>query len=128
LNTVGFCVFAGIALLLASTGIYGVLAYSMSRRTSEIGLRVALGASTTSIRRMTLLQGMRPVIVGLLAGTVAAWWLSKSFTALLFGIKPFDATTYAGVAAVLLLAALLACYLPAKKAMRIDPAVALRVG
>jgi len=128
LNTVGFCVFAGIALLLAVTGIYGVLAYSMSRRTSEIGLRVALGASATSIRRMTLLQGMRPVIAGLVVGTVGAWWLSKSFTALLFGVKPFDVTTYAGVAAVLLLAALLACYLPAKKAMRIDPAVALRVG
>jgi putative ABC transport system permease protein len=127
-NTVGLGVFASIALLLAVTGIYGVLAYSMSRRASEIGLRVALGASPSSIRRMTLTQGMRPVIGGLLAGAIAAWWLSKSFTALLFGVEAFDAITYAAVAAVLLLAALLACYLPARKAMRVDPAIALRVG
>ena len=127
-NTVGFAVFAAIALLLALTGIYGVLSYSMSRRAPEIGLRLALGASASSIRRMSLIQGMRPVLAGLLAGAVAAYWLSKSFTALLFGIKPFDAITYTAVAAVLLLAALLACYLPARKAMRIDPAIALRLG
>lgn len=127
-NTVGLGVFALIALLLAVTGIYGVVAYSMSRRVSEIGLRVALGASASSIRRMTLAQGMQPVFAGLLAGALAAWWVSKSFTALLFGVKPFDAVTYAAVAAVLLLAGLLACYLPARKAMRVDPAIALRVG
>jgi putative ABC transport system permease protein len=127
-NTVGLGVFAGIALLLAVTGIYGVLAYSMSRRASEIGLRVALGASASSIRRMTLTQGMRPVVAGLVAGAIAAWWLSRSFTALLFEVKPFDAITYAAVAGVLLLAALLACYLPARKAMQVDPAIALRIG
>jgi putative ABC transport system permease protein len=127
-NTVGLGVFAGIALLLAVTGIYGVLAYSMSRRASEIGLRVALGASPSSIRRMTLTQGMRPVVAGLVAGAVAAWGLSKSFTALLFDVKPFDLITYAAVAGVLLLAALLACYLPARNAMQVDPAIALRIG
>ena len=127
-NTVGLGVFAGIALLLAVTGIYGVLAYSMSRRTSEIGLRVALGANASSIRRMTLVQGMQPVLAGLAAGSLAAWWLSKSFTALLYGVSAFDAVTYVAVGAVLLVAALLACYVPARKAMRVDPAIALRIG
>ncbi len=127
-STVGLGVFASIALLLAVTGIYGVLSYSMSRRASEIGLRVALGASGSSILRMTLTQGMRPVILGLAAGAVAAWWLGESFTVLLFGVQPFDGPTYAVVAVVLLFAALLACYLPGRKAMRVDPVIALRAG
>lgn len=127
-NTVGLAVFACIALLLAATGIYGVLAYSMSRRASEIGLRVALGASTSSILRMTLTQGMRPVFAGLAVGAVAAGWLSSSFTSLLYGVNPLDAVTYASVAAVLLLAALLACYLPGRKALGVDPTIVLRNG
>ena len=127
-NTVGLGVFAGIALLLAVTGIYGVLAYSVSRRAGEIGLRIALGASAKSILGETLTQGMRPVLAGLAAGVVAAWWLSESFTSLLFGVKPLDGVTYAGVGTMLLLAALLACYLPGRKAMRVDPAITLRTG
>ena len=120
-------VFSGLALLLATTGIYGVLSYSMSRRTAEIGLRVALGASGRGILRMALVQGMRPVLAGLALGAVGAWWLSRYFTAMLFGIKPFDAPTYLAVAALLLGTALAACYLPGRRAMRIDPAVALRI-
>jgi putative ABC transport system permease protein len=99
----------------------------MSRRTAEIGLRVALGASGRGILRMALVQGMRPVLAGLALGAVGAWWLSRYFTAMLFGTKPFDAPTYLAVAALLLGTALVACYLPGRRAMRIDPAVALRI-
>ena len=126
LNTVLLGVFSGLALLLATMGIYGVLSYSMTHRTSEIGLRVALGASSGGILRMTLAQGMRPVVAGLALGAVSAWWLSRYFTTLLFGIKPLDVPTYIAVAALLLGTALLACYLPGRRAMRIDPVVALR--
>ena len=99
----------------------------MSRRTSEIGLRVALGASGRSILRMTIAQGLRPVFIGLALGAVGASWLSRYFAALLFGIKPLDLLTYFAVAALLLTTALVACYLPGRRAMRIDPAVALRI-
>jgi putative ABC transport system permease protein len=104
-----------------------VLSYSMSRRTSEIGLRVALGASSRGILRMTISQGMRPVVAGLILGGAGAWWLSRYFTTLLFGVKPFDAPTYIAVAVLLLATAMAACYLPGRRAMRIDPAVALRI-
>jgi putative ABC transport system permease protein len=125
-NAILLGVFSGLALLLATTGIYGVLSYSMTRRTSEIGLRMALGATTGSILRLTILQGMRPTLFGIGLGVIGAWWLSSYLTALLFGIKPFDTITYAAVAALLLVTALFACYLPGRRAMRIDPAVALR--
>jgi putative ABC transport system permease protein len=127
LNTTLLGVFSGLALLLATTGIYGVLSYSMSRRTSEIGLRVALGADRRNILRMTIAQGMRPVFVGLVLGAVGAGWLSRYFATLLFGIKPFDALTYFAVAALLLATALVACYVPGRRAMNIDPVVALRI-
>ncbi|MGH9838934.1 MAG: ADOP family duplicated permease [Blastocatellia bacterium] len=126
-NAVLLGVFSGLALLLAITGIYGVLSYSMSRRTSEIGLRMALGASAGNIMRLTMIQGMRLALLGIGLGAVGAWWLSSYLTALLFGIKPFDIITYAAVAALLLATALAACYLPARRAMRIDPAVSLRI-
>jgi putative ABC transport system permease protein len=126
-NAILLGVFSGLALLLATTGIYGVLSYSMSRRTSEIGLRMALGASASGIMRMTMLQGMRPALLGIGLGAVGAWWLSGYLATLLFDIKPFDFLTYAAVAALLLATALAACYLPGRRAMRIDPAVALRI-
>jgi putative ABC transport system permease protein len=113
--------------LLATTGIYGVLSYSMSRRTSEIGLRMALGASASGITRMTMLQGMRPALLGIGLGAAGAWWLSRYLTTLLFDIKPFDFLTYAAMAALLLATALAACHLPGRRVMRIDPAVALRI-
>jgi putative ABC transport system permease protein len=126
-NTILLGVFSALALLLATTGIYGVLSYSISRRTSEIGLRVALGATGSSILKMAVLQGMRPVAVGLFLGGIGAVWLSRYFATLLFGVRPLDAITYAGVAALLVAAALLACYIPGRRATRIDPAIALRV-
>ena len=126
-STILLAVFGGLALLLATTGIYGVLSYSISRRTSEIGLRVALGANARAILGMAVAQGMRPVLLGLALGAVGSWWLSRYFTALLFGIQPFDLLTYLAVAALLSATALFACYLPGRRAMRIDPAVALRI-
>jgi putative ABC transport system permease protein len=126
-NAMLLAVFSGLALLLASSGIYGVLSYSMSRRTSEIGLRVALGASTGSILRMTIGQGMQPALVGIVLGGIGAAWLARYFTSLLFGVKPFDLLTYAAVAALLLGTALVACYLPGRRAMTTDPSVALRI-
>jgi putative ABC transport system permease protein len=126
-NAILLGVFSGLALLLATTGIYGVLSYSMSRRTSEIGLRMALGASAKSIMRMTLLQGMRPALLGIILGAAGAWWLSRYLTTLLYDIKPFDFLTYILVGALLLTTALVACLLPGRRAMRTDPAVALRI-
>jgi putative ABC transport system permease protein len=125
-NVLLLTTFGGLALILATIGIYGVLAYSMNRRTAEIGLRVALGASRTDILRITLNQGMRPALIGMLLGACGAWWLSRYLETLLFGIKPFDLFTFITVAALLLATALIACILPGRRAMRIDPAVALR--
>jgi predicted permease len=125
-NTILLSVFSGLALLLATIGIYGVLSYAMSQRTAEIGLRVALGASRRTIVTMAISQGMRPAFVGIVFGALGAWWLSRYATVLLYGVKPFDALTFGAVAAILLATALLACYLPGRRAMRIDPAVALR--
>ncbi len=125
-NTILLAVFSGLALLLATAGIYGVLSYAMSRRTAEIGLRVALGASGRTILTMAIAQGMRPAFVGIVLGALGAWWLSRYTAALLYDVKPFDLATFGAVAAILLATALLACYLPGRRAMRIGPAVALR--
>jgi putative ABC transport system permease protein len=126
-NVILLTAFSGLALLLATTGIYGVLAYTMNRRTAEIGLRVALGASRTNVLGIVLSQGMRPALAGMLLGALGAWWLSRYLETLLFGIKPFDVFTYVAVAALLLATALIACLLPGRHAMGIDPAVALRI-
>jgi putative ABC transport system permease protein len=126
-NVILLTAFGGLALLLAVTGIYGVLAYTMNRRVAEIGLRVALGASRSNVLGIVLRQGMRPALVGMLLGAVGAWWLSRYLETLLFGIKPFDVFTYVTVAALLMATAFLACVLPGRRAMRIDPAGALRM-
>jgi len=117
---------ASVALLLALAGVYGVLSYSVSRRRTEIGMRMALGASRSSVLRLVLSQGMRPVLLGLVAGVIGAFVLSRYMTTLLFGVTPVDAPTYAGVAALLAVAAVLACYLPARDAMRVDVLTAIR--
>jgi putative ABC transport system permease protein len=119
-------VFAAVALLLALAGIYGVLAYSVTRRTSEIGVRVALGASHGSVLREIVLQGMRPVAIGIAIGLAGALGLSRFLATLLFGIAPTDPMTYAGVAVLLAVAALAACYMPARRALQVDPVTALR--
>jgi putative ABC transport system permease protein len=127
LNAVFVTTFGGMALVLATIGIYGVLSYTTSRRTAEIGLRVALGASRADILLMTVRQGLRPALLGIIVGVIGAWWLSRFMSALLFGVRPFDPVTFAAVTALLLLTALAACYVPGLRALRIDPAVALRI-
>jgi putative ABC transport system permease protein len=119
--------FAGLALLLALAGVYGVLAYSVTRRTSEIGVRLALGAEHGRVLKTVLSQGMRPVLIGAvlgLAGTVAA---SQLMATMLFEVSPYDPITYAAVVVALLVVATLACYLPARRVLAVDPATALRV-
>lgn len=118
--------FAGVALLLALAGVYGVLSYAVSRRTSEIGVRLALGASPGKVLRLIVAQGMRPVVLGLVVGLGAAFALTRLMTSLLFGVTATDLTTYAGVAALLGGAALLSCYVPARQALRVDVVAALR--
>ncbi len=125
-NTLLLSVFAGVALLLALAGIYGVLAYAVAQRTAEIGLRVALGATSRNILRLIIGQGMRPILVGIAVGLAAAFWLSRFVTGLLFGIDAVDPLTFAGVAAVVALTALAACCVPAVRALRINPVTALR--
>lgn len=127
MNSVVLMTFSGFALLLASLGIYGVLSYTVSRRTSEIGLRMALGASESGILRMTVGQGLVPTLVGIAMGGVLAGRLSHYLKSLLFGVQPFDLFTYAAVSALLLVIAALACLVPGRRAMRTDPAMALRL-
>jgi len=117
---------ASVALLLALGGVYGVLAYSVSRRRTEIGMRMALGASASTVLRLIISQGMRPVVIGLVAGVAGAIGLSRYMASLLFGVTRLDAPTYAGVAVLLAGAAMLACYLPARDAMRVDVLTAIR--
>ncbi len=122
-----FATFSGLALLLASFGIYSVVSYSVTARTSEIGLRMALGASAPAILSTTVVQGLRPALLGISIGGVAAYALSGFLKSLLFGVRPFDLVTYTAVAALLLVMAALACWAPARRAARTDPIIALRL-
>jgi macrolide transport system ATP-binding/permease protein len=119
--------FGALALILASIGIYGVLAYSVAQRTSEIGLRMALGAQPHQVLRLVLKQGMLLALVGAAVGILVALPLARMTTGLLYGVSATDPLTYAGITLLLVCVALVACYLPARRATRIDPLVALRV-
>jgi ABC-type antimicrobial peptide transport system permease subunit len=118
--------FAAIALLLALAGIYGVLSYSVSRRTSEIGVRLAMGADPGGVLRLILRQGMQPVLFGIAAGCGAAIGLTRLMSSLLYGVAATDLVTYLGVALVLTAAGLASCYLPARRALQVDVVAALR--
>ena len=118
--------FAGLALFLSSLGIYGVLAYDVSQRTREIGVRGAIGASQGQIVGMILKQGLWKSGLGVVIGLIGAFFVSRYMTSMLFGVKPTDPLVYAVVSAVLIAVALLASYLPARRAAKIDPLVALR--
>jgi len=118
--------FAVTALLLAGLGIYGVISYIVSERTHEIGIRLALGADGKSILRMVLRQGIRLAVAGAAAGLVGALIVSHSIAGLLYGVGTTDLLTFAGVGLLLLGVALLACYIPARRALRVDPLLALR--
>lgn len=119
-------VFAGLALLLALTGVYGVMSFVTRQRTHEIGVRVAMGAGTRDIASLVLGHGFKLAIVGTVLGALAAFALTRLMSALLFGITPTDPATFAIVVVVLPAIALVACYVPARRAMKIDPLVALR--
>jgi putative ABC transport system permease protein len=119
-------IFALVALLLAAVGIYGVMSYSFSQRTHEVGIRIALGAQRLDILRMALGEGMRIVVIGLAAGLVGAVMMTRFFQSMLFGIAPTDPATFVLVSAILAGVALFACYIPAKRATRVDPLAALR--
>jgi putative ABC transport system permease protein len=121
-----FTVFAGIAVTLAAIGIYGVMAHAVSQRTSEIGIRMALGAQTRDILAMVVRRGLGLVFVGLAIGLVGAWATAHLLTGTLYGVSPHDPPTFATVPVLLAAVALLACIIPARRAAKIDPMVALR--
>ena len=120
-------IFATVAVVLAGIGLYGVIAYLVSQRTREIGIRIALGAKGSDVVRMVLSQGMRPAVVGILLGVGGAFWGSRVLQSLLYNVEPGDPTTFAGVTALLFGIVILAILLPARKASRIPPVDALRV-
>ena len=119
-------VFALIALILAGVGVYGVMAYTVSQRTQEIGVRMALGASAQSVFRMMIGDALRLVAIGVVAGVIAAVWLSQFLTSMLFQTGRFDAVTFAATAVVLGLVAAFASLVPARRGMKVAPVEALR--
>jgi putative ABC transport system permease protein len=118
--------FAGMALLLAVVGIYSVMSYSVSRRTHEIGIRVSLGASQSDVLLLVVRQGMLLALAGAVIGIAGALVLSRLMTSLLYGVAPTDPITFAAVSILLVIVALAASYIPARRATRVDPMVALR--
>jgi ABC-type antimicrobial peptide transport system permease subunit len=118
--------FAAIALLLAAIGIYGVLSYAVEQRTREIGIRMALGANGAAVVRLIVGQAMRTIGLGLLAGIVAALALTRYMSAILYGVRSWDPVVFAGITGLLAAVALLASYIPARRATNVDPLTAVR--
>jgi putative ABC transport system permease protein len=118
--------FASLALLLAAIGIYGVMAFGVAQRTHEIGLRMALGAGREKVAFLILKEGMALALAGLVLGLIGALFVGRMMKTMLYGVGTVDATAFAGVALVLLISAMLASYIPARRAAKVDPMVALR--
>jgi putative ABC transport system permease protein len=118
--------FAALALLLAAVGIYGVMAYSVSQRTREIGIRLALGAPRHNVLGLILGQGAKLAVAGVLVGLIGAFALTRLMQSLLFGVSPRDFGTFSFVPAIVLALILVGCYIPARRATKLDPLVALR--
>jgi predicted permease len=125
-STILFSIFAGLAVLLSSVGIYGVISYLVGQRTREIGIRVALGAGHSDVLRLVLSHGARMALIGIAIGIAVSLGLTQLMASMLYGVSPTDPLTFAGVAVILTLVALAACYIPARRAMHVDPTVALR--
>ena len=125
-NTLLLGLFAGLATLLSAVGIFGVMNYSVALRTREIGLRLAIGAQPRSVLLLILRQGLFLTVIGVVLGLVAAFALTRLLSGLLFGVGAVDVTTFSAISLLLIVVSLLACYLPARRAMRIDPLRALR--
>ena len=125
-NTILLAGFAALALVMACVGIFGVVSYSVAQRTREIGVRRALGADAGSVMRMVLTQGMTVSVIGVAIGLAGAFAVTRVLSSLLFGVTPTDAVTFIGVATILTLVAFLASFLPARRAAKVDPMVALR--
>jgi putative ABC transport system permease protein len=118
--------FAGIALVLAIVGIYGVMSYSVTQRTHEIGIRMAIGARPLDVFKMILGHGMKLALIGVGLGLVGAFIVTRFMATMLFGVEPTDATTFGAITAILIAVALLACYLPGRRATKVEPTISLR--
>jgi putative ABC transport system permease protein len=125
-NALLLSIFAGTALLLTAIGIYGVLAYSVSQRTNEIGIRIALGAAQSNIFRLVVGQAMLLVAISIAIGLLGAFMATHFLSSLLYGVAAWDPITFASIATLIAAVAFLACWLPARRAARVDPVIALR--
>jgi putative ABC transport system permease protein len=126
LNARLLTLFAAMALLIAAIGIYAVLAYSVTQRTREIGLRIALGAQPFGVVRLVVCEGMKVALIGICAGLLGALAIGRAISSLVYGVAVDDPSTFAAVAVVLTVIAFAACFLPARRAAKVDPMVALR--